>query len=142
MANFSVSGLDLAQEELDKLIDIPDEGKIEILKAMATVALEEQRKEGLSMGVYDPENEGKHAIDTIGLTKPKITEDGGTISVTFKGNRTDKNHKKKVRNAEIMFVNNYGKRGQPARPFVRKANAKAEERIQEAAQTAFDKWTK
>lgn len=142
MANFKVHGLEQAQEELDKLSRIPDEGKKEILTAMATVAMEEQKKTGLAMGVYDRQNPGKHAIDSIGLTKPKITEDGGKISVTFKGTRTDKNHKKKVRNAEIMFINNYGKRGQEPRPFVRTANAKAEGRIQDAAQTAFDKWTK
>lgn len=142
MANFKVQGLDLAQEELDKLANIPNEGKIEILTAMASVALEAQKQEGMSMGVYDKENTGKHAIDSICLTKPTITEDGGKISVTFKGTRTDKNHKKKVRNAEIMFINNYGKRGQEPRPFVRTANAKAEGRIQDAAQTAFDKWTK
>lgn len=142
MASFKVEGLELAQKELDKLANLPDEGKKEILTAMASVAMEAQRKEGLSMGVYDSENEGKHAIDSIGLTKVKITEDGGSVSVTFKGTRTDKNHKKKVRMAEIMFVNNYGKRGQEPRPFVRSANAKAEEQIQKAAQTTFDKWTK
>lgn len=142
MAGFKVDGLDLVQRELDKLIHMPEEGKKEILTAMATVAMEEQRKEGFAMGVYDRENDGKHAIDSIGLTKPKITEDGGRISVTFKGSRTDKKHIKPVRNAEIMFVNNYGKRGQQPRPFVRVANAKADGRIQEAAQKAFDKWTK
>ena len=142
MARFSVSGLEAAQDELNKLIHIPEEGKKEILTAMATVAMEEQRKEGLAMGVYDSQNEGKHAIDSIGLSKPKITDDGGRISVTFKGTRKDKKHKKKVRHAEVMFVNNYGKRGQQPRPFVRSANAKAEERIQDAGQTAFDKWTK
>lgn len=142
MAGFKVEGLNLAQAELEKLAHLPDEGKKEILTNMATVALEEQRKEGMSMGVYDRENTGRHAIDSIGLTKPKLTEDGGKISVTFKGTRTDKRHKKSVRNAEIMFVNNYGKRGQQPRPFVRTANARAEGRIQEAAQTTFDKWTK
>jgi hypothetical protein len=142
MADFKVEGLDLAQAELDKLAHLPAEGKKEILTAMASVAMEAQRREGLSMGVYDRENNGKHAIDSIGLTKPKITEDGGKISVTFKGSRTDKKHKKKVRHAEIMFVNEYGKRGQQPRPAIRTANAKAEERIQQAGQAAFDRLQK
>lgn len=142
MASFKVEGLDGLQEELRRAGNITAEGKAEILTAMGTVAMEEQKKEILAMGIYDEENHGKHVVDSIGLTKPKITEDGGKISVTFKGSRTDKKHKKKVRHAEIMFVNEYGKRGQQPRPAIRTANAKAEERIQQAGQAAFDRLQK
>ena len=92
--------------------------------------------------MYDADSGGKHLVDTIKVNKPKLSEDGGTISVTFSGTRKDKKHKTPVRNAEIAFINEYGKKGQAARPFVRTANTRAEERIQKAGQAVWDEWTK
>ena len=140
MADFTVSGLSEQMEELLRLGQVPDEVKAEILTAGGTVLKEEQAKVAREMGIYDRDNDSKHAVDSIGLTKVKLNEDGGKISVTFKGKRTDKNHKKPIRNAEIMFINHYGKRGQDPRPFATVANARAEERLQETTQATFDRW--
>lgn len=146
MANFRVYGMDKLQAEMRQMGEVPREATEEILTAMATVSMEEQVKVAKEMGVYDRDNEGKHVIDSIGLTKPKITDDGGKISVTYKGKRKDKNHKTPTSNAEIAFVNNYGRKGKNGkgkiepRPFVRTANTRAADRMQEAGQAAWDKW--
>lgn len=139
MAEFTVSGLNEQMEELLRLGQVPDEVKTEILTAGGTVLKDEQAKVAREMGIYDKDNDSRHAVESIGLSKVKLTEDGGKVSVTFKGKRTDKNHKKPVRNAEIMFVNHYGKRGQDPRPFATVANARAEERLQETVQTTYDR---
>lgn len=140
MADFKVYGMEELQAEL-RACAISEEEKTEILTAMGSIAAEDQKKAALEMGVYDEDNGGRHLVDTIGLTKPKLTDDGGSISVTFKGSRVDARHKKRTRNAEIAFVANYGRRGQPARPFVRTANERSAERIEAAGQAVHDKWT-
>lgn len=142
MADFKVEGLDVAQAQLRQIARAPDEVKGDILRSMADVAAAEQKKTGMEFGIYDADSGGKHLVDTIKVNKPKLSEDGGTISVTFSGKRKDKKHKTPVRNAEIAFINEYGKRGQAARPFVRTANTRAEERIQKAGQAVWDEWTK
>ena len=144
MASFKVYGLDRLQSELRDLGQIPDEVKTEALTAMATVSMEEQVKVAREMGVYDESSDGKHMIESIGLTKPKLSDDGGSISVTFKGSRI--RGKIRTTNAEIAFVNNYGRKArkgvgaQKARPFVRTANKRAEERIQKAGQAVVETW--
>lgn len=142
MADFKVEGLKEAKDQINAIARAPDDVKSDILKAMANIAATEQKKTALSLGVYDETNTGRHLADSIKVNKPKLTQDGGTISVTFSGKRKDKNHKTPVRNAEIAFVNEYGKKGQAARPFVRTANKRAEERIQKAGQAVWDEWTK
>ena len=139
MAGFVVHGMDELQRELRGL-ELSDEEKTEILTAGGTVLLEEQVKTAREMGIYDRDNDSRHAVDAMGLTKVKLTDDGGKITVTAKGTRKDKKHKKKARHAEVLFVNNYGRKGQAARPFVSKANARAEERLQQVTQATFDKW--
>ena len=60
----------------------------------------------------------------------KLTADGGHQDITFSGTRPRGN--KRVRNAEIAFINEYGRRGQPARPFIGKAMTANEEKIADA----------
>ena len=69
MADFTVSGLSEQMEELLRLGQVPDEVKAEILTAGGTVLKEEQAKVAREMGIYDRDNDSKHAVDSIGLTK-------------------------------------------------------------------------
>lgn len=44
-----------------------------------------------------------------------------------------------TRNAEILFVNEYGKRGQKARPAIRDANEACAEQMVSAQMAVYDK---
>lgn len=79
-------------------------------------------------------------------TKDKDGNKVRQILVTFTGIRDDKYHRKSQnkdkRNAAIAFINEYGKRNQPPRPFVAKAVDDKEMQAQNAAEAVFDEWAK
>lgn len=67
------------------------------------------------------------------------------IALTFKGLRVreranGRKVKTKTRNAEIAFVNEYGARGIPARPFIKQGIEKKEKEAFDRAEAVFDKW--
>lgn len=137
---FSVSGLKELEAAFSRVGYVPDDVKVDVVTAMANVALEAQKKSIRAYGIYDAENTGDHAVDKISLSKAKVTESGVEIFVTFNGTRKDKSHKKRTRNAEIIFVNEYGKRGVPARPAVRLANETCRDKAIEAGQEVLEEW--
>lgn len=137
MASFTVSGMAEVEAVFRTTADVPLEVKNNILKRMAQVASTAQARSAVSMGVYDPEST-EHVADKIKVNKPKITDNGGSVTITFSGTR--KRGNKRVRNAEIAFINEFGKRGQPARPFIKSANDKNAAKINEAGQEALDEW--
>lgn len=137
MANFTVSGIDEVEAAFRKTAEVPDDVKSNILQRMAQVASTAQARSAVAMGVYDPEST-VHIAEKIKVNKPKITDNGGSVTITFSGTR--KRGNKRVRNAEIAFINEFGKRGQPARPFIKSANDKNAAKINEAGQEALDEW--
>lgn len=64
------------------------------------------------------------------------------VTLTFKGVRHDKYHKKGERNATIAFVNEYGARSIPARPFIQMAIDATETMAFDSAEKIFDEWLK
>lgn len=70
------------------------------------------------------------------------TEGRRQIELSYKDIRHDKYHKKGTRNGEIAFVNEYGARGIPARPFIQAAIDKKEKQAFDEAENIFDKWLK
>ena len=137
MASFELYGFEDLQDAISRIADIPWEVKTEALDAMAGVAAEKIRSTGESMGVRDPES-NTHILDHIVRTKPKQTDSGGYADITFRGTRTRNGIT--TRNAEIAFVNEYGKRGQRARPFVGQAMTQNENAIQEAGAKIIGDW--
>lgn len=118
MARVSLQGFTELDEMFGKLGDVPFEVTRQALDAMAEVAEERVRASGEAMGVRDP-NSAVHILDKITHTRPKQKQSGGYSDVTFGGKRRRGNTA--TRNAEIAFINEYGKEGQPARPFIRQA---------------------
>ena len=116
MANLVMSGFDELDDAFNRIGDIPFSVTAEALTEMATVASDKIKSSGEQMGVRDPDS-NVHILDKIKPAKPKPTETGGYCAITFSGTRT--RNGVKTRNAEIAFVNEYGKRGQDARPFIR-----------------------
>ena len=75
---------------------------------------------GRAMGV-------KRTGDTLGaltVKAPKRSKDGWACYVTYTGL-----NRKGNRNAEVAFINEYGKRGQAARPFNRLALESGEDAV-------------
>lgn len=137
MAKFNTFGLDEAIAAFGRISNIPDETRDKALDAMADVAKAAVKAQGEAMGVRDPES-SVHILDVITTTDPEKTPTGGREDITFKGKRTRGNTK--TRNAEIAFINEYGKRGQPARPFIGTAMAKKEKQITDAGAEVLGDW--
>lgn len=141
MAIYKISGCEELIAAMERIADLPDDVMTNALHAMADKAAEKIQQSGRSMGVYDPESD-VHILDTVKKTgKVKRTEEGGTEAVTFTGSRTrGVRTANRTRNAEIAFINEYGKRGQKARPFIRNALEKNGEEITAPAEEIIGGW--
>ena len=149
MAEFSSFGLDELMLSLSEIAEIPEEVQDEILNAQADVTLEAQKNTVRAYGIYDEENTGTHVAESLKKCKVKLRKKDGTrvIYITPAGSRKrgGKRRWSKVtttRNAEILFVNEYGKKGQKARPAIRDANEKSAGKATQAAMEVYDRWLK
>jgi len=124
MGSITTIGLENLIDDLSSLAQIPDSVIDDILTAQADVIEPEQRKMAQSMGVY---RTGVTA-GSIKRTKIKIGKDGRYIDIYPQGKNAAGNA-----NAEVAFVNEFGKKNQPARPFIRTANEnRADEAVAQA----------
>ena len=137
MATLEIQGMDELNAALGRIGTLPPEVKTRALNQMADAARAAIKRSGESLGVRDRES-NVHILDKISKAKAKITPEGGHQDVTFSGSRT--RGTTKTRNAEIAFINEYGKRGQPARPFIGKAMNENEERIAAAGGEVLGAW--
>ena len=137
MASFSVSGMDELQAAFGRIGEIPWSVTEEALNGMAAVAAAKVKEQGESMGIRDPES-SVHILDTIKPVKAKKDDSGGHQDITFAGKRT--RHGKQTRNAEIAFVNEFGKTGQPARPFIGTGMARNEDAIADPGAKVIGDW--
>lgn len=137
MARLELLGFEDLDDAFKRIADIPESTTIKALGEMADVAAKAIKASGEAMGVRDPESD-THILDKIKTTKPKVTEAGGYQDITFSGTR--KRGESRTRNAEIAFVNEYGKEGQPARPFVGKGMNTHEKQIQDAGGEVIGDW--
>jgi HK97 gp10 family phage protein len=111
----------------EQMAQIPDEVFDEMLNAGADIVAEKQKSVGERMGVH------KTGVTLDSIKKSRKTGKTASrryIDVYPQGKNADGN-----RNAEVAFINEYGKIGQPARPFMRTAN---EEAAGEVADVAAD----
>ena len=138
MATLELTGFDDLEDAFRRISEIPFDVTAEALDAMAAVAADAIRSTGESMGVRDPESD-VHILDKIKkASKAKKTDSGGYLNISFSGSR--RRGKTSTRNAEIAFVNEYGKRGQPARPFIGKAMTQYEKQITAPAEKVIGDW--
>ena len=137
MATLELTGFDDLEDAFRRISEIPFDVTAEALDAMAAVAADAIRSTGESMGVRDPESD-VHILDRVKPRKPKKTVEGGYEMISFTGTRRRGNTT--TRNAEIAFVNEYGKKGQPARPFIGTAMNRNADRIQDQAEKVIGDW--
>lgn len=137
MASLELEGFEDLQDAFRRISEIPFSVTSEALDGMAEVAAAKIKRSGENLGVRDPES-GVHILDKIKTNKAKQTQSGGYETITFSGSRT--RGKIRTRNAEIAFVNEYGKRGQRARPFIGLAMAQNEDAILAPAEKIIGDW--
>jgi len=131
MANLYSSGFEDFEEIPDSVLD-------EMLKAGAEIVADEQRKTARSMLGEKGRGSGT-TVRSIKVKSPKKSRGGGReISITFDGSRP--NGKKTKRNAEVAFINEYGKPGQRAKQFIRIANETATDSVTEVQEAIMGKW--
>ncbi|MGI6156590.1 MAG: hypothetical protein ACOYEB_11795 [Enterococcus lemanii] len=118
--------------------EIPDSVLDEMLKAGAEIVANEQRKTAKSMLGEKGRGDGTTA-ESVKVQKPEASKRGGRqIAITFSGSRPNGNKTK--RNAEVAFINEYGKSGQPAKQFIRIANETAADEALGRQEAIYDDW--
>lgn len=137
MARLELDGFDGLNDALRRISEIPWETTAEALSRMAAVAEEKIRRSGSAMNVRDPDS-AVHILDKVKAKKPRKTDGGGYADITFDGSR--QRGKTRTRNAEIAFINEYGKRGQPARPFIAAAMTQGEDAIAAPGEKILGDW--
>lgn len=137
MASLELTGFDDLEAALRRISEIPWPVTESALDAMAEVALPEIKSKGEAMGVRDPES-NVHILDQLKRKKAKQDKSGGHEDITFSGSR--QRGGSRTRNAEIAFINEYGKRGQAARPFIGQAMTQNAEKITEPAERILGDW--
>ncbi len=136
MAEFHCDGLDDLMLSLQEIAELPDAVTDEMLNAGADVVVQAQKAKIAAYGILDT---GK-AMRSVKKGKVKIKNGQRAIYVTPTGSR--RRGKTITRNAEIVFVNEFGKRGQKARPAIRDANEASAEATTAAQAAVYDKWLK
>lgn len=134
MASLSVNGLDEYAFGLEELANIPDSVIQEMLEAEGEVIKKGQEQTARTM-LQGPHYEGGVA-GSITVGNMKRSRSGRIVYVTFKGTQ----HKNRV--AEIAFINEFGKKNQPARPFIREANEKNAGAAVDAAEEVYNEYLK
>ena len=137
MAGMTFTGTSELTDAFNRIHNIPWDVTEHALDSMAKVAAAEIKSTGEYMGVRDEESD-VHILDTITTKKATKTDDGGREKITFDGTR--KRGNTITRNAEIAFVNEYGKRGQDARPFMKTALTQNEALISDPGVKIIGDW--
>lgn len=132
MAEFDVSGLDALMLSLQDVADLSETVQDAMLDAQADVVL--QAQQSAAQAIADTGQTAR----SLRKSKPRTRKGVRSISITFAGSR--KRGDTTTRNAEIAFVNEYGKKGVPARNFIRKANEQSAAASTQAAASVYDQY--
>lgn len=134
MASLSVNGLDEYAFCIEELASIPDSVIEEMLRAEGEIIKKGQEQTASTM-LQGPYYEGGVA-GSIRIGNMKRGASGKIVYVTFQGTQ----HGNRI--AEIAFINEFGKHGQPARPFISEANERNAGAAVDAAAKIYDNYLK
>lgn len=130
MAVFATTGLDEYAFPFTQLAGILPEVIDAMCEAEAEIIKKAQSETARSM-LQGPYYKGGVAAGARSGQKKRFAN-GTSMYVTFGGTQ----HGNRI--AEIAFINEYGKKGQPARQFIRTANEKYADKAVEAARKILD----
>lgn len=135
MAEFKAVGLDELALSLQEIAEIPEDIQDEMLRVQGDIVAQAQRESAQRYGIQRT----GILIRSIKPGKAKLDKHGSrALYVTPVGSRVRGG--KKTTNAEIAFLNEYGTRGQRARPFMRDANERSAEAATQAAADIYYRW--
>ena len=131
---FAVShiGLEALKQALENIESITDDVQKDMLNAQADVVVDAQVYTAGTM-LQGPYYKGGVARSVF-KSKPRKKKSGLYIDIGFRGTQ----HGNRL--AEIAFVNEYGKKGQPARAFIKHANEISAEASATAGYDVYDRW--
>ena len=132
MGMIRIEGFDQLQLSLWKLAGMPYSVIGEMLVAGGEVIKEAHQAKIEKMGAVDT---GTLAA-SIKVGRPNTQ--AGTIEIRPSGTR--KRGNTVTRNEEIGYITEYGKAGEPARPWMREANAESEDKAVDAAAKPFEQY--
>jgi HK97 gp10 family phage protein len=132
MADFNVTGLDDVIKDMMQHQKAAEEAVPEMLKAGAEILVKAQRDEIRSMKLVDTGD----MMKSIKSDKIKKDPDGNSYIDVYPQGKD----RKGVRNADKAFIAEFGKHGEPARPWMRTANAKSAEEVTDAEKEIWDKY--
>lgn len=133
MASFETGDIAKLQMDFSELASLPDNVQGDMLQAGAKVLLEGQKSTIRSMGIVDT---GKSAASLqIGAVK---RGSAGVMSLYISPKGSRRRGNTTTRNAEILFINEFGKKGQPARPAIQTACEKYAEQVVDAEYKVYD----
>lgn len=136
MPQFEVQGYGELSAALEDLANLPDELLDEMLEAESDVVESAIKAKAAAYGVEDT----GQMISSIKRGPIRRIRDGKALTISPQGSR--KRGNTVTRNAEISFINEYGKQNTPARPFMRDAvEGSADEAVQAAA-SVYDDYLK
>jgi hypothetical protein len=131
---FTTAGVDALARVLNDIANIPDDVQGRIVDAMADVVEEAQVYTAGTM-LQGPYYQGDVA-GSVKKSRIKKRKSGPYVDIEFKGMA----HGNRL--AEIAFINEYGKKSQPARPFIKTANTISDEPSKKAGFAVYDDWLK
>ena len=132
MAAFQINDFDKFAFDFEELAKMPDTVIEDMLTAEGKVIRDGQEKTAKSM-LQGPFNKG--AVSRAAkLGKLKKTANERSVYITFEGSQ----HGARV--AEIAFINEFGKQGQIARPFIQTANEMYADKAVEAAEKIYNEY--
>lgn len=133
MATFDCKGIDDLMLSMAEIAAVPEDIQDEMLNAQANIVERAQKSKGEAYGVHRAGS--GVTLGSIKRTKIKSGKDGRGLYVYPQGKNADGN-----RNAEVAFINEFGKKGQSARPFINDANESSAAQTTEAARKVYDAW--
>lgn len=132
MATMTTTGLDEYAFSFKELETLPDDVLEAMLQAEGEVIKRGQSQTAASM-LQGPYYRGGVASG-IKLGKYRRNVGNATMYVTFEGTQ----HGNRI--AEIAFINEFGKHGQPPRQFIREANERYAGEAVDAAARVYDQY--
>lgn len=133
MATFNCNGIDDLMLSMAEVAAVPEDIQDEMLNAQANIVERAQKSKGEAYGVHRAGS--GVTLGSIKRTKIKSGKNGRGLYVYPQGKNADGNQ-----NAEVAFINEFGKRGQSARPFIKDANEQCADEAVEVAAKVYDKY--
>ena len=130
MIDFSVEGLEGLMADIRRAGEIPPD----VMKAMVAEQADVTEKAMIFNAgtmLQGPYYEGAVAA-AVKAGKPRASKSGASVTIKFESTQ----HGNRL--GEIAFINEYGKKSQPARPFIKKATTESQDPGAEKARKILD----